>query len=105
MSTLKHLRCPACGQTHADMGEWATRPHKTHLCVASPMGLGCGHTWADEEASVGVPYPQGSAPLHMPRAQVPAAVSLLVSQLGHRQPENERGRDSGQLPHYGGGVG
>lgn len=33
------LHCPKCGAQHVDEGEWATRPHKTHLCAA------CGHEW------------------------------------------------------------
>lgn len=28
------LFCPACGHQHIDEGEWATKPHKTHLCEA-----------------------------------------------------------------------
>jgi hypothetical protein len=31
--------CPRCGQRHVDLGEWALRPHRTHLC------LGCGAKW------------------------------------------------------------
>lgn len=26
------LACPTCHERHVDEGEWATRPHKTHLC-------------------------------------------------------------------------
>ncbi len=26
------LTCPTCHERHVDEGEWATRPHKTHLC-------------------------------------------------------------------------
>lgn len=33
------LFCPQCGEQHIDEGEWATRPHKTHLC------LFCKHEW------------------------------------------------------------
>lgn len=33
------LYCPVCQKQHLDEGEWAVRPHKTHLC------LGCGHQW------------------------------------------------------------
>lgn len=27
------LNCPACGAQHIDEGEWATKPHRTHLCA------------------------------------------------------------------------
>lgn len=30
---------PDCKLLHVDEGEWATRPHRTHLCAA------CGETW------------------------------------------------------------
>lgn len=33
------LNCPECGMLHMDYGEWAERPHKTHLC------LHCKHEW------------------------------------------------------------
>lgn len=33
------LTCPKCGAGHEDTGEWATRPHKTHLCLL------CAHEW------------------------------------------------------------
>jgi hypothetical protein len=33
------LDCPLCKRTHIDQGEWATKPHRKHLCA------GCGHTW------------------------------------------------------------
>jgi transposase-like protein len=33
------LWCPLCSALHVDTGEWASRPHRTHLC------LDCGHTW------------------------------------------------------------
>lgn len=26
------LKCPNCGAPHYDEGEWATKPHRTHLC-------------------------------------------------------------------------
>lgn len=34
-----HLWCPACGDQHFDVGEFATRPHKTHTCQS------CGFCW------------------------------------------------------------
>jgi hypothetical protein len=33
------LSCPECGVAHLDEGEWATRLHKTHQCLA------CKHEW------------------------------------------------------------
>lgn len=33
------LTCPECGRRHIDTGVWATRPHRTHLC------LFCGTEW------------------------------------------------------------
>lgn len=33
------LFCPRCAVQHVDEGEWATRPHQTHLCVE------CGYEW------------------------------------------------------------
>lgn len=44
-----YLRCTRCALPHIDRGEWATRPHKTHLCE------GCGHTWrVSDHPTVGV---------------------------------------------------
>ncbi len=44
------LYCPCCSTLHVDEGEWATRPHTTHLCAA------CNHEWRPFEcATVGVP--------------------------------------------------
>ena len=41
--------CPWCGAQHLDEGEWATRPHKTHLCLC------CWRTFRPREyATVGV---------------------------------------------------
>jgi hypothetical protein len=46
------LFCPACGSQHEDLGEWATRPHRTHLC------LFCKHEWRPHEhPTVGVALP------------------------------------------------
>ena len=36
------LHCPWCQAQHIDEGEWATRPHHTHLCAK------CGRTWRVE---------------------------------------------------------
>lgn len=33
------LHCPFCQAQHLDLGEWATKKHKTHLCV------NCEKTW------------------------------------------------------------
>lgn len=58
--TVNHLRdagiptllfCPYCGQQHVDAGEWATKPHRTHLC------LHCHKTWRPYEvATYGMAY-------------------------------------------------
>ncbi len=49
------LSCPECLKPHIDEGEWATRPHKTHLCVDDAKGKGCGHKWKPSgHATVGV---------------------------------------------------
>lgn len=37
--------CPRCDFQHIDRDEWATRPHRTHLCG------NCDHEWAP------LPYP------------------------------------------------
>jgi hypothetical protein len=33
------LECPACGELHIDVGEFATKPHHTHACQS------CGAVW------------------------------------------------------------
>lgn len=43
------LFCPKCNGQHIDRDEWATKPHKTHLCEF------CGHLWRPKEThTVGV---------------------------------------------------
>ena len=43
------LHCPRCALQHIDRGEWAVRPHRTHLCE------GCGLEWlASAVPTVGV---------------------------------------------------
>lgn len=43
------LACPLCHHRHVDEGEWATKPHRTHLCST------CGHKWQPLDfATVGV---------------------------------------------------
>lgn len=45
------LLCPKCGAKHIDDGEWATRPHRTHLCDK------CQHEWRPSPLpTVGVTY-------------------------------------------------
>lgn len=47
------IRCPneKCYKIHVDVGEWATKPHRTHLCEA------CGKEWRPSERyTVGVPW-------------------------------------------------
>jgi hypothetical protein len=45
------LHCPNCGKQHLDIGEFATRVHRKHLCENTTEGpsTGCGHLW--------VPFP------------------------------------------------
>jgi hypothetical protein len=51
------LVCPFCKQQHVDEGEWETRVHRTHQCVASSFGPGCGHQWRpSNRATRGVAY-------------------------------------------------
>ena len=33
------IKCPECGMHHVDAGEWAAKPHRTHLCEH------CCHAW------------------------------------------------------------
>lgn len=45
------ILCVSCGQQHIDEEEWATRPHKTHLCKF------CGTCWrVAAVATVGVAH-------------------------------------------------
>ncbi len=56
------LHCPACGKQHLDIGEFATRVHRKHLCENTPDGekTGCGHVWMPlPYATKGVLEPQG----------------------------------------------
>lgn len=47
-----YLTCPACKQSHIDKGEWATKPHRTHLCEY------CNYTWKPADfPTVGVDEP------------------------------------------------
>lgn len=49
------LSCPSCHEPHIDEGEWATKPHKTHLC------LHCKTEWKPAAvATVGVHSIQGA---------------------------------------------
>ena len=36
------LFCPHCHKQHVDEGIWATKPHRTHVCVDDAVGPGCG---------------------------------------------------------------
>jgi hypothetical protein len=82
----KHLDCPSCGTPHIDQVEpdpkqpgmvinWATRPHKTHLCAQ------CGHTWRPEERchTVGVARPPWQAASPDALAQVFERLKLDAS--------------------------
>lgn len=49
--------CPNCRARHVDSGEWAARPHRTHLCDA------CGFKWGHQRhATVGIAPPSAPAP-------------------------------------------
>lgn len=44
------ITCPVCALPHIDDGEWTSRPHRTHLCIA------CGHRWQPAMIpTIGVP--------------------------------------------------
>lgn len=43
--------CPFCGHQHEDVGEWASRPHQTHLCAS------CKAKWTVEPRVYGVRDP------------------------------------------------
>jgi hypothetical protein len=48
------LWCPACGERHYDIGEFATKPHHTHACQH------CGMVWRPAiVATVGVQFLPG----------------------------------------------
>lgn len=50
------LFCPKCKFLHVDEGEWATKPHKTHLCTE------CGHKWRPHAyPTVGIAFPEMDA--------------------------------------------
>ena len=38
-SPLRFIHCPKCKRVHCDQGEWAGKPHRTHLCEF------CGEKW------------------------------------------------------------
>jgi hypothetical protein len=94
-SVRVHTWCPKCDLKHVDALDektgidWATRPHKTHLC------LGCGHLWKPHDyATVGVADP---APAAMCRAdtggvpcgeQEPCAEHPEPWRVGTRIPEH-----------------
>ena len=40
------LWCPRCHKQHVDVGEFATRPHRTHRCTDEDgVPGGCGQEW------------------------------------------------------------
>jgi uncharacterized Zn finger protein len=48
------LWCPACGERHIDVAEFATKPHHTHACQH------CGMVWRPAIApTVGVQFLPG----------------------------------------------
>lgn len=51
------LWCPQCGERHLDLGDFARRPHRTHVCQD------CGMTWRPAlVATVGVQFLPGHGP-------------------------------------------
>ncbi len=44
-SPLRFIVCPKCKRSHVDLGEWAGRPHRTHLCAY------CGNKWVFESTN------------------------------------------------------
>jgi len=65
--------CQSCGKLHVDIGEWATRPHKTHLCVDDDSGPGCGARWKPSEyPTVGVATLQDT--MYLPGDELPKRV-------------------------------
>jgi len=55
--------CPTCGKQHLDVGEFATKVHRTHLCEETPDGpkTGCGHLWRPKSTpTFGVEEPKRS---------------------------------------------
>lgn len=48
------LTCPACGERHVDVGEFATKAHHTHACQS------CGMVWRPAKVNtVGVQFLPG----------------------------------------------
>jgi len=63
---------------HIDKGEWATKPHRTHLCEF------CGHKWRPEEyPTVGV-----------------AAEDKPIPDLSHLNVVGPHGETVGRIVHY-----
>jgi hypothetical protein len=53
------LFCPVCKTQYPDTEDWATKPHRKHLC------LWCGHIWKPHEhATVGIAVPNKSETDH-----------------------------------------
>lgn len=66
------LPCFHCGRLHIDEGEWATRIHRTHLCMF------CGATWRPSPfPTVGVePQPDETPPTELPMVEPPVGWPL-----------------------------
>ena len=62
------LHCPNCGKQHLDIGEFATRVHRKHLCenTTEGPGTGCGHLW--------VPHPYATKGVEFPVTQAAFAI-------------------------------
>jgi hypothetical protein len=51
----EYLECPHCGQPHDDLGEFATSPHKVHICGK------CGKDFSTRTSTIGntlIKFPQ-----------------------------------------------
>ncbi len=77
----KPLNCPECGKPHVDRGEWATKPHHTHLCEH------CGHKWRVEPYTFGV-----EAPAQSDRERAEAFIPALEDAI-HANHAGELDRD------------
>lgn len=73
------LWCPFCNIQHIDEGEWATRPHHTHLCHA------CGEKWRVEPYFYGVEAPPQAACNSQCRIRCSNPIHTEVCAQGDRQ--------------------
>jgi hypothetical protein len=67
------MHCPRCQAMHVDRGEWASRPHHTHLCAF------CTYEWRVE------PYCYGVLWVDLP-SEGQQTVALALAELAQRRP-------------------